>query len=223
MMGSTLSPLTRLAVFSHLTLVTTTMTGSTMRRPSLIINPTMDTTFTNQSSTTSGIISRLSHKRYKRDNIAVRYDLPADIIRNKRDSRYFPGHVPGGVKGITKVNCQGYHMDGEYLFYKTMIAASSELYTKHSESDRIWGWWDWTKRFRTSFWRWLCEEPGIYSRQWWLFLSLLHEKSLLLTVIKIYYTYDGNQDPLRSSRCGIYLPFKIKCWSKRPMKALESN
>ena len=32
-----------------------------------------------------------------------RYDLPADIIRNKRDSRYFPGHVPAGVKGITKV------------------------------------------------------------------------------------------------------------------------
>ena len=53
------------------------------------------------------LFSRLSHKRYKRDNIAVRYDLPADIIRNKRDSRYFPGHVPGGVKGITKVNCQG--------------------------------------------------------------------------------------------------------------------
>ena len=33
----------------------------------------------------------------------VRYDLPEDIIRNKRDSRYFPGHVPAGVKGITKV------------------------------------------------------------------------------------------------------------------------
>ena len=107
MMGSTLSPVTRLAVFSHLTLVTPTMTGFTLRRPSLIINPTMDTTSTNQSSTTSGIFSRLSHKRYKCDNIAVRYDLPADIIRNKRDSRYFPGHVPAGVKGMTKVNCQG--------------------------------------------------------------------------------------------------------------------
>ena len=33
----------------------------------------------------------------------VRYGLPERIIRNKRDSRYFPGHVPAGVKGITKV------------------------------------------------------------------------------------------------------------------------
>ena len=35
----------------------------------------------------------------------VRYDLPEDIIRNKRDSRYFHGHTPAGVKGITKVIC----------------------------------------------------------------------------------------------------------------------
>ena len=32
----------------------------------------------------------------------VRYDLPEDIIRNKRDSRFFPGNQPAGVKGITK-------------------------------------------------------------------------------------------------------------------------
>ena len=32
----------------------------------------------------------------------VRYDLPEDIIRNKRDSRFAPGNQPAGVKGITK-------------------------------------------------------------------------------------------------------------------------
>ena len=32
----------------------------------------------------------------------VRFDLPEDIIRNKRDSRFFPGTQPAGVKGITK-------------------------------------------------------------------------------------------------------------------------
>ena len=32
----------------------------------------------------------------------VRYDLPEDIIRNKRDSRFFPGNQPAGVMGITK-------------------------------------------------------------------------------------------------------------------------
>ena len=34
----------------------------------------------------------------------VMYGPPDKIIRNKRDSRYFPGHVPAGVKGITKVS-----------------------------------------------------------------------------------------------------------------------
>ena len=32
----------------------------------------------------------------------VRFDLPEDIIRNRRDSRFFPGNQPAGVKGITK-------------------------------------------------------------------------------------------------------------------------
>ena len=32
----------------------------------------------------------------------VRHDLPEDIIRNKRDSRFFPGIRPAGVRGITK-------------------------------------------------------------------------------------------------------------------------
>ena len=32
----------------------------------------------------------------------VRYDLPEDIIRNKRDSRFAPGNQAAGVKGITK-------------------------------------------------------------------------------------------------------------------------
>ena len=32
----------------------------------------------------------------------VRFDLPEKIIRNRRDSRFFPGNQPAGVKGITK-------------------------------------------------------------------------------------------------------------------------
>jgi hypothetical protein len=32
----------------------------------------------------------------------VRFDLPEDIIRNRRDSSFFPGNKPAGVKGITK-------------------------------------------------------------------------------------------------------------------------
>ena len=52
----------------------------------------------------------------------VRYDLPEDIIRNKRDSRFFPGNQPAGVKGITKellqfikdrVNPLGFHVEEE--------------------------------------------------------------------------------------------------------------
>ena len=47
-----------------------------------------------------------------------RYDLPADIIRNKRDSRYFPGHVPAGVKGITKV-WKGWYSSLNFITHST--------------------------------------------------------------------------------------------------------
>ena len=60
----------------------------------------MDTHSPSQSSMTSGWIFGAIISLNIED---FRYDLPADIIRNKRDSRYFPGHVPAGVKGITKV------------------------------------------------------------------------------------------------------------------------
>ena len=32
----------------------------------------------------------------------VRFDLPEAIIRNRRDSSFYPGNQPAGVKGITK-------------------------------------------------------------------------------------------------------------------------
>ena len=60
-----------------------------------------------------------------------RYDLPADIIRNKRDSRYFPGHVPAGVKGITKV--QEIHSTSN--IQHNMIAESAQLHSKYSQSN----------------------------------------------------------------------------------------
>ena len=52
----------------------------------------------------------------------VRFDLPKQVIRNKRDSRFFPGTKPAGVKGITKkllyfiqkrVNPLGFVVNGE--------------------------------------------------------------------------------------------------------------
>ena len=52
----------------------------------------------------------------------VRYDLPEDIIRNRRDSSFFPGSKPAGVKGITKkllsfiqqrVNPLGFEVSGQ--------------------------------------------------------------------------------------------------------------
>ena len=52
----------------------------------------------------------------------VRFDLPEHIIRNKRDSRFYPGTKPAGVKGITKkllyfiqkrVNPLGFVVNGE--------------------------------------------------------------------------------------------------------------
>ena len=103
MMGLTLSPLTRSEVFSHPTKarVTMTMTGSTLRTTTHILDISSPSQYFTTSGLIVGAIVRLKITDF-------RYDLPADIIRNKRDSRYFPGHVPAGVKGITKVRVNKY-------------------------------------------------------------------------------------------------------------------
>ena len=66
----------------------------------------------------------------------VRYDLPEDIIRNKRDSRYFPGHVPAGVKGITKVIiCKFVCQTLNKLFI--CFIESFELHPQYCQSTRV--------------------------------------------------------------------------------------
>ena len=55
----------------------------------------------------------------------VRFDLPENIIRNKRDSRFYPGNEPAGARGITKellqfiinqVNPIGFELDETNFF-----------------------------------------------------------------------------------------------------------
>ena len=70
------------------------------------------------------------HELYEPIFYDVRYDLPEDIIRNKRDSRYFPGHVPAGVKGITKVT---FFILKTIKRYETFtLSEIIEIHTEHS-------------------------------------------------------------------------------------------